>query len=106
MDDITGLFWYTHNARSRPGSWNNIYGETRIEYNHAENASKLFSAYLEYSECSVIGASGFVGIHMLKRTSNLILTCSSRHSSHLFLIIFIQKTKELAILAVQVALQR
>ena len=41
---------------------------------NAKNVSKLFSACLNYLQCNVIWASGFVGIHMLKRTPNPILT--------------------------------
>ena len=67
-------FWYRHNACSFPSSWNSICGEIHIKYN-AKNVSKLFDTYLKYSWCSVIWASGVVGIHMLKRTLNLILVC-------------------------------
>ena len=45
-----------------------------MKYN-AKNASKLFSACLEYSWCNGIWASGFVGIHMLKHAPNLVLAC-------------------------------
>ena len=67
-------FRYRHNACSFPSSWNSICGETHIKYN-AKNVSKLFSACLKYSWCSVIWASGFVGIHMLKRAPNLFHVC-------------------------------
>ena len=46
------LFRYRHNACSFPGSWNSIFGETRIKYN-AKNVSKLFSACLKYSWCNI-----------------------------------------------------
>ena len=67
-------FWYRHNACNFPSNWNSICGETRIKYN-AKNVSKLFSTCLKYSWCSVIWASGFVWIHMLKRVPNLVLAC-------------------------------
>ena len=67
-------FWYRHNSCGLPSSWYSICGETLTKYN-AKTVSKLFSACLEYSWCDVIRTSCFVGIHMLKRTSNFILTC-------------------------------
>ena len=73
MDDMTGRFGVgtMHAVFQVVGT---VFVEKRaLNAKKKKNVSKLFSSCLKYSWCNVIWASGFVGIHMLKRAPNLVL---------------------------------
>ena len=65
MDDITGRFGIgtMHAVFQVVGT---VFVEKHALNTMQKNVSKLFSTCLKYSWFSVIWASGFVGIHMLK----------------------------------------